>query len=258
MLASPRPPLYNELMTTKKAFTLIELMIVVAIIAILTLLAITNWHQQINRAKDAQRKKDLNRLKIAFEDYYNDHQCYPPADILNHCEGNELQPYLNSIPCDPSDNTPYCYIHDPDNQTCGQEFRILAALKNPHDPAIAELGCNSVAACGYETTCQQITGRTGYNYGVTSSNVSLANPNPEPAPNTSPTPSSTPTPTPSPSSSPTPTPTPSQTPLAGNYACDPQGICNYYSDPIAANCPVTFANSTCNYQCADPNNRCSY
>ena len=254
-------------MSTKKAFTLIEILIVVAIIAILTLLAIANWHQQLNRAKDAQRKKDLNRLKIAFEEYYDDNNCYPPTDIVNHCGGNQLQPYLNTIPCDPAYKTPYCYVTDGSN--CPQEFKLLATLQNRNDPAIKDLGCNGADACGYETTCHQLTGRTGYNYGVSSSNASLANPNPEPVPSStpqsSPTPNPTSTPTPSPSSSPTPTPhpgplhspTPTPTPTPGNYACDPQGVCNYYADPASANCPVTFANSTCNNACSNPANRCS-
>ena len=240
-------------MSIKRAFTLIEILIVVAIIAILTLLAITNWHQQLNRAKDTQRKKDLTRLRTAFEEYYNDHQCYPPSNILNNCGSSELQPYLNSIPCDPAYQTPYCYVPDSNNPDCGQEFRILAALQNLDDPAISEIGCNGIASCGYETTCYQLTGRTGYNYGIASTNARLANPSPEPLPSDAPIPSvsppPSPTPTPSPSSSPTPTP--------GNYACDPQGICNYYNDPAAANCPVTFADPTCNNACNDPNNRCS-
>ncbi len=205
----------------KKAFTLIEILIVVAVIGILAVLAMTNWKGQLNKAKDTQRKKDLNRLRTAFEEYYNDHNCYPPSDILNNCGGSELQPYLNSIPCDPETHTPYYYVFDENNPSCGQEFRILTTLRNNNDQAIKKLGCDPESGCGYKNENQ-----SNYNYGVTSTNTSLTTPSPSPS-------------------------------LNGHYACDPQGICNYYNNPIEANCPITFNNPNCNNQCSNPSTHCS-
>jgi general secretion pathway protein G len=88
---------------------MIELLIVIAIIASLAVIFLLMARTQISRARDADRKADLNRIKIAFEDYYNDNGCYPPATILDNCGGPELRPYLDKVPCDP-DGNPYLYL----------------------------------------------------------------------------------------------------------------------------------------------------
>ena len=63
----------------RKGFTLIELMVVVTILAIMSmiLVGIINPIALVNRGRDARRKKDLARIKTAFEEYYNDKGCYP-------------------------------------------------------------------------------------------------------------------------------------------------------------------------------------
>ncbi|MGF1573265.1 MAG: prepilin-type N-terminal cleavage/methylation domain-containing protein [Sumerlaeia bacterium] len=53
----------------KKAFTLIELLIVVAIIAILAAIAVPNFLEAQTRAKVSRVKADLRTLTIAFEVY---------------------------------------------------------------------------------------------------------------------------------------------------------------------------------------------
>ena len=61
------------------------------------------------KAEDARRISDIERLKIAFEDYYGDNNCYPPTtwfDAKDDCGGNQLSPYLAKMPCDPEGN-PY-------------------------------------------------------------------------------------------------------------------------------------------------------
>lgn len=57
---------------------------------------------------------------------------------------------------------------------------------------------------------------------------------------------------------PPPTPLPTPTPLRGpgQYACDPTGICNDYSDEMRKNCTFTFADRNCLEQCANPAKRC--
>ena len=218
-------------------FTLIELLIVIAILAILIIISMMSWRLQVDKARDAQKKDDLHRISIAFEEYFSDNECYPPADILQNCEGNEFDPYLDKIPCDPTTGLPYCYITDLDNPSCFRSFKILTPLKYKDDPVVVNLGCNGEEFCGYEEVCsipeQNVT---GFNYGVSSTNVTVANPEVVVIP------------------SPSPVSSPSPTPLPGQFACAPGGECNVYGD--TSSCPITFASPDCAQYCEDSQNWC--
>lgn len=78
--ASSRP-------TAKSAFTLIELLIVVAIIAILAAIAVPNFLEAQMRAKISRVQSDLRTVATALESYKVDTNKYPPtpfvqADVL--------------------------------------------------------------------------------------------------------------------------------------------------------------------------------
>jgi len=69
-------------MKRKSAFTLIELLVVVAFLSLMILVAIFAFKGQLFKGYDARRKSDLNRIKIALEEYEKDHNCYPPIYLL--------------------------------------------------------------------------------------------------------------------------------------------------------------------------------
>ena len=212
-------------MNTKRGFTLAEVLITIAIIALLFIIALWNWRNQIGRGYDARRKSDLARIKIAFEDYYNDKNCYPPDTILENCGGGELQPYMKEIPCDPTKRIPYAYIpEDPDG--CSG-YRVLAALEDTSDPDIAKVGCSVSEGCGYGPV---------YNYGISSGVPVLGSGPPIGEP-----PTSTPAPT---------------VPAVPAWACTPDGTCNFYADPQTNGCPVT-ASSCAALDCSILANRCA-
>jgi len=66
-------------MAVECAFTLIELLIVVAIIAILALIAVPNLLEAQTRAKAARARADLRSLTTAIEAYHVDNRDYPLA-----------------------------------------------------------------------------------------------------------------------------------------------------------------------------------
>ena len=66
------------LMRKRIAFTLIELLIVVAIIGILAAIAVPNFMNAQMRAKVAKVTAELRNLGVAMETYYLDEGNYPP------------------------------------------------------------------------------------------------------------------------------------------------------------------------------------
>lgn len=62
----------------QKAFTLIELLIVVAIIAILAAIAVPNFLEAQTRSKVSRAKADIRSLATALESYAVDNNNFPP------------------------------------------------------------------------------------------------------------------------------------------------------------------------------------
>ena len=61
----------------RKAFTLIELLIVVAIIAILAAIAVPNFLEAQTRSKASRMKSDMRSIATAIESYHVDNNKYP-------------------------------------------------------------------------------------------------------------------------------------------------------------------------------------
>jgi prepilin-type N-terminal cleavage/methylation domain-containing protein len=117
------------------ALTLIELLIVVAIVGLLAILAISLIRRQIYKGNDANRKGDLNRIQVAAEEYEKDHNCYPTVIECGEDSNQQVYPYLKNVPCDPVTNESYAY--EPETSTsCPSWYRIYSSLENLADTAI--------------------------------------------------------------------------------------------------------------------------
>ncbi|MBK8871456.1 MAG: prepilin-type N-terminal cleavage/methylation domain-containing protein [Elusimicrobia bacterium] len=66
---------------TKKGFTLIELMIVVAIIGILAAIAIPKFAELITKSKESSAKGTLGAVRSAITIYYSDTEGYFPLQL---------------------------------------------------------------------------------------------------------------------------------------------------------------------------------
>lgn len=80
----------------KKGYTLLELMIVVAIVGILVTLAIPTFHQSAMKAKEAALKQNLFTMRAVIDQFYADRGDYPVS-----LESLVEEKYLRAIPMDP-------------------------------------------------------------------------------------------------------------------------------------------------------------
>lgn len=87
-----------------RGFTLLELMIVLAIMGVLITIAQPNLKSAITRAKEAVLKEDLFQLRDALDQYYADNGKYPSQllDLVNKTDKSKS--YLRDIPKDPFTN----------------------------------------------------------------------------------------------------------------------------------------------------------
>lgn len=94
------------------AFTLPEILVASALLAMLAVTSFIVYRNQIAKAHDAVRKADLLEIDRAVNDYNNDYSVYPPQSLVNECQGTGLYPYLLSIPCDPINSGEYFYTYE--------------------------------------------------------------------------------------------------------------------------------------------------
>jgi type IV pilus assembly protein PilA len=66
----------KKMLNNKKGFTLIELMIVVAIIGILAAIAIPNFMNYQCKAKQSEAKSSLGSIRVAQEAYFAEYDKY--------------------------------------------------------------------------------------------------------------------------------------------------------------------------------------
>jgi len=83
---------------TQKGFTLIELMIVVAIIGILAAIAIPKFAQMMEKSREGATKGNIGALKSAISIYQGDWQGVAPNDLLSWFSTGGSVAYIDNIP----------------------------------------------------------------------------------------------------------------------------------------------------------------
>ncbi len=137
-----------NLARTSKAFTLIELLIVIAIIGILMTIIFASFSQAQKNARDGQRKADLQAVAGVLQRFYSDNSVYPSDDGSGQirinatctvitsgsarawgtdniqCTSGTLKTYLKQLPKDPIGTNQYCYTSADD-----QHYILYADLE---------------------------------------------------------------------------------------------------------------------------------
>lgn len=144
----------------KKAFTLVELLVVMSIIGVLAALAVGSFRNAQVRGRDATRKSDLKQIAHSLELFYADYGRYPSATgtMIAGCPfdpalqtgtacswgsgsfSDGKTAYFKTLPNDPSNNQNYEYriVAGSNNQ----KFQLFAKLENPEDPDCIDSNCN--------------------------------------------------------------------------------------------------------------------
>ena len=106
-------------------FTLIELMVVMALITVLAGMAVVLYRNSITSSREAVLKTDLFRMRDAIDQYYADKAKYPAGLEALVSEG-----YLREVPVDPFTGS-------------RESWEIIPAEPDPANPT-AEIGIYNV------------------------------------------------------------------------------------------------------------------
>lgn len=122
-----------------RGFTLIEILIAVAIIAVLTAVTLSSAAALQKNSRDARRTADLSSLQVSLQQYYADQNYYPLAGLStgqldlqgeNFASPNGSIVYLNKIPTDPLGVTsPYVYVPLDSQGTIGCDNSVVICVK---------------------------------------------------------------------------------------------------------------------------------
>ncbi len=139
----------------QQGFTLVELIVVIAIIGLLATVGVSSYSNVLKSGRDAKRKADLQEFVTAVKLYQiqngkgpaevgycqssigNDPGPCPPASPTYSWDQNQTWTdlvtggYLEKLPVDPLNNTTHYYYFEPDNPGGPNQFNWLCPASTP-------------------------------------------------------------------------------------------------------------------------------
>ncbi len=123
--------------SSERGFTLIEMMIVVAIIAILVTILVPNLMRARAQAQTAACEGNLKEIATALELYDTDNDSYPPSGNVDG-SNTALLPYVQQVPVDPAAGPGQPYVYTVGTDSSGEpEYTITCP--GLHDPATLQV-----------------------------------------------------------------------------------------------------------------------
>ncbi len=132
---------------SRRAFTLVELLVVISIIGLLSTIAIVSLNGARTKARDTKRLADIGQFQKALEVYYADNGQYPPsggATTPNNVWSTSndaswttllgyLRPYMSVLPKDPTqsasgwgaDPNTYAYSYFSTGYGCDRQWYMM-------------------------------------------------------------------------------------------------------------------------------------
>jgi prepilin-type N-terminal cleavage/methylation domain-containing protein len=161
----------------KKGFTLIEILIVVAIIAILASVVLVGLGPTQQAGRDARRISDLSEVENGLELYYN--KCgYYPGNSATACDPNGGAGYaamatsligssgfdlgISSVPVDPSNAGTHVYSYGTNSGANPDSYVLGAVLENTNNSIFATYKAPSDATNDMSPTAFSCSGTGDY------------------------------------------------------------------------------------------------
>lgn len=118
----------------KKGFTLVEVLVAVAVMAILATIVVANVQEARKKARDTQRISDLEQVRLAiriYKDVTSEYPVFNGGDEIGSGSGFDakIDEYLGGVIRDPRDgDAEFEYIYD-SNYTCNGGGHVVLYAK---------------------------------------------------------------------------------------------------------------------------------
>jgi general secretion pathway protein G len=125
----------STLSRAQRGFTLVELMVVVAIVALLAAIIIPNYVHARAQASVSQSEANIKQIATSLELYYADNQAYPATGggtVTPALFGGAVNPYLTATPTNALGRKEYAYANVPAAGGKPDSYTVTDA--GPYDP----------------------------------------------------------------------------------------------------------------------------
>ena len=103
----------------QRGFTLIEMLVVLAIVAMLLTIAAPRYFHGVDRSKEVVLQTNLSRLRSTIDEFYGDTGRYP-----DNLEQLVEQRYLRELPIDPITDSNKTWILVPPQNAPGRIYNV--------------------------------------------------------------------------------------------------------------------------------------
>lgn len=110
----------------RRGFTLIELVIVMATIALLLTLAVPRYFNTIDNGKASVQRQNMATIRDAIDKFHGDQGRFP--DNLDELVREK---YLRAVPVDPFTTAPDWVIVAPEDPTLGGVYDVRSGWRKP-------------------------------------------------------------------------------------------------------------------------------
>jgi len=113
--------------TFRAGFTLVEVLVMVAIVAVLATIVLFNIQGVGAKSRDTQRISDLSQIQLALRVYKDVHSGYPDSNLNQEQINATLGSYLSGAITDPRSGTSgFGYAFTADSSACGNRAILYA------------------------------------------------------------------------------------------------------------------------------------